>query len=67
MIKAKDCFWLNYVFYRGLPGDTGGKEQSVQKIKDVDSIPELGRSPGGRHDNTLENYHGQRSLVGYSP
>ena len=35
MIKAKDCFWLNYVFYRGLPGDTGGKEQSVQKIKEM--------------------------------
>ena len=36
------------------------------------SIPELGRSPGGGHDNPLqysclENPHGQRSLAGYSP
>ena len=36
------------------------------------SIPGLGRSPGGGHgnplqDSCLENPHGQRSLVGYSP
>ena len=36
------------------------------------SIPGLGRSPGGGHGNPfqcscLENPHGQRSLVGYSP
>ena len=36
------------------------------------SIPGLGRSPGRGHDNPLqypclENPHGQRSLVGYSP
>ena len=35
-------------------------------------IPGLGRSPGAGHGNTLqysclENPHGQRSLVGYSP
>ena len=35
-------------------------------------IPGLGRSPGGGHGNLpqyscLENPHGQRSLVGYSP
>ena len=35
-------------------------------------IPEFGRSPGGGHGNPLqysclENPHGQRSLVGYSP
>ena len=35
-------------------------------------IPGLGRSPGGGHDNplqysSLENPHGQRSLVRYSP
>ena len=33
---------------------------------DSGSVPGLGRSPGGRHGN-LENAHGQRSLVGYSP
>ena len=36
------------------------------------SIPGLGRSPGGGYGNPLqysclENPHGQRSLVGYSP
>ena len=36
------------------------------------SIPGLGRSPGEGHGNPLqypclENLHGQRSLVGYSP
>ena len=36
------------------------------------SIPGSGRSSGGGHDNPaqyscLENPHGQRSLVGYSP
>ena len=39
---------------------------------DPDSIPGLGRSPGGGHGNPLqysclENPHGQRSLVGCSP
>ena len=38
----------------------------------VRSLVWLGRAPGGRHDNPfqyscLENPHGQRSLVGYSP
>ena len=37
----------------------------------MDSIPELGRSPGRGHGNPLqysclENPHGQRSLAGYS-
>ena len=36
------------------------------------SIPGLRRCPGGGHgyplqDSNLENPHGQRSLVGYSP
>ena len=42
------------------------------EIRDVGSIPGLGRSPGGGHGNSLqysclENPHGQRSLAGYSP
>ena len=41
-------------------------------IRDTASIPGSGRSPGGGHGNPLqypclENPHGQRSLVGYSP
>ena len=39
---------------------------------DAGLIPGSGRSPGGRHGNSLqcsclENPHGQRSLAGYSP
>ena len=41
-------------------------------VRDMGSIPGWGRSPGGGHDTPrqypcLENPHGQRSLVGYSP
>ena len=41
-------------------------------LRDVGSVPGSGRSPGGGHGNPLqysclENPHGQRSLVGYSP
>ena len=41
-------------------------------IRGMGSIPGSGRSPGGGHGNPLqysclENPHGQRSLVGYSP
>ena len=41
-------------------------------LRDMDAIPGLGRSLGGGHGNPvqcscLENPHGQRSLVGYSP
>ena len=41
-------------------------------IRDLGSIPMLGRSPGGGHGNPfqyccLENPHGQKSPVGYSP
>ena len=41
-------------------------------IRDVGSIPELGRSPVGGHGNplqysSLENLYGQRSKAGYSP
>ena len=41
-------------------------------VRDAGSIPGLGRSPAGGHGNPLqyfclENPHGQRSLVDYSP
>ena len=39
---------------------------SAGDIRDVDSIPGFGRSPGGGHGNPLQYSHGQRSLVGYS-
>ena len=45
---------------------------NVGDVRDEGSVPRLGRSPGGRHDNPLEyscleNPHRQRSLGGYSP
>ena len=50
------------------PGGSNDKESAG----DLGSTPGLGRSPGGGHGNPLqcfclENPHGQRSLVGYSP
>ena len=56
---------------QGFPGSSAGKE-SACKAGDPGSIPGLRRSPGGGHGNPLqysclENPHGQRSLVGYSP
>ena len=45
---------------------------SAGDIRDMGSIPESGRSPGGGRGNPLqysclENPHGQRGLMGYSP
>ena len=55
----------------GFPGGSDGKE-SACSVGDLGSIPGLGRSPGGGHNNLLQysglkNPNGQRSLVGYSP
>ena len=54
-----------------LPGGSDGKA-SVYNAGDLGSIPGLGTSPGEGNGNPLqdyclEKYHGQRSLVGYSP
>ena len=50
---------------KNLPANAGD-------IRDAGLIPGLGRSPGGGRGNPLqcsclEDPHGQRSLVGYSP
>ena len=55
----------------GFPDGSSGKE-SPSSEGDLDSIPGLGRLSGGGRSNPLqysclENPHGQRSLVGYSP
>ena len=55
----------------GFPGGSDVKE-SAYNAGDLGSIAGLGRSPGGRHGNSLqysclENSLGERSLVGYSP
>ena len=56
------------------PKGTGGSDgkEAACNAGDLSSIPGLKRSPGGGHGNPpqyscLENPHGQRSLVGYSP
>ena len=54
-----------------IPGDSDNKG-SACNAGDLGSIPGLGRSPGRQRGNPhqyscLENPHGQRSLVGYSP
>ena len=53
------------------PGGSDGKEPGFN-AGDPGSVPRLGRSPGGGSGtpvqySCLENPHGQRSLVGYSP
>ena len=53
------------------PSSSDSKE-SACKAGDLGSIPGLARSPGGGHGNSLqysclEDPHGQRSLVSYSP
>ena len=50
---------------KNLPANTGD-------MRDMGSIPGLGRSPGGGHGNPLQNSclknpHGEKSLAGYSP
>ena len=59
------------MLFLGFLGGSDGKE-SAYNVGDLDLIPELGKSPGGRHGNPLqycclETPHRQRSLVGCSP
>ena len=56
------------------PGGTVAKNPSANAgdTGDAGSIPGPGRSPGEGNDNPLqysflEKFHGQKSLVGYSP
>ena len=53
----------------GFPGGTSVKEPACNTgdIRDLSSIPGLGRSPGGGHGNPFlpRESHGQRSLAGY--
>ena len=60
-----------FLYFLGLPWWLRCKE-SACNAGDQCSIPGLGRSPGGGHDNPLqycclENPLGQRSLTSYSP
>ena len=46
---------------------------SAGDVRDASSIPRLGRSPGEGHGNPLQcsflpgEFHGLRSIAGYSP
>ena len=57
----------------GFPGNSAGKTSpSTCNVGVLSLIRGLGRSRGGGHGNPfqfscLENPHGQKSLVGYSP
>ena len=60
-----------YHITKGFLGGSDGKE-FTRNLGDLGSISGSGRPPGGGHDNPLqysclENPHGHRSLVGYSP
>ena len=64
---VSSCFVFHYA-------DFGGSDckESAYNLGDLDSIPGLGNPPRGGNSNSLqssclENPHGQRSLVGYSP
>ena len=71
--------WLHFIKQQGLyflrpTSSSVGKDLSANAgdVRDVGLIPGSGRSRGGGHGNPLqyscvENPHGQRSLVGYSP
>ena len=51
------------------PGSANGKEPACNS-GDLSSIPGSGTSPGEGHDTPVflpGKFHGQRSLVGYSP
>ena len=63
--------WQPTPVFLGFPGDSAGKE-SACNTGDLDSNPGSGRSLGEANGyqlqySCLENPHGQRSLVGYSP
>ena len=62
------------LLFKGFPGGSVVKNPSANSgdIRDLGSIPGSGRSPREESGNPLqyfclENPHGQRSLMGYSP
>ena len=59
------------IVFLGFPDDSDSKETACN-MGNLSLIPGLRSSPGGGHGNLLqcsflENPHGQRSLMGYSP
>ena len=46
-----------HLFHCGVPGGTSGEEHACQgwrQVRDLGSIPALGRSPRGGHGNALQ-------------
>ena len=70
--ELKDFILPSYIpFFWGFPGGSVIKNLPAS-AGNMNSVPGLGRSPGGGNDNSLqysflENPHGHRSLTGYSP
>ena len=58
------------LYNEGFPGGSDGKA-SARNVGEPGLIPGLGRSPGEGNGNPLQysclEFHGWRSLVGYSP
>ena len=83
ILQARTLEWVAIAFSEslmadpqpmGFPGGSSGKNPPVNAggLRDVGSIPGLGRVPGGEHGNPLqysclENPYTQRSLVGCGP
>ena len=69
---VESCVEIKLVsLVKGFPGDSNSK-QSTCNMGDLGLISGFGISPGGGHGNPLqysclEDPHGQKSLLGYSP
>ena len=65
------CFYCDKVCITYLTTGGSGSKESAGNAGDLGSIPGLGRSPGkgmATHCSILAcEFHGQRSLAGYSP
>ena len=73
-VKCDTVITLGLVSQWGFPGGAVAKNPPayVGDSRDLGLIPESGRSPGGGHGRPTPlflpgEFHGQRSLVGYSP
>ena len=71
MLESANFLFVSFVGSLGFPGGSDGK-QSANNKGVLGSIPGLGSSLEERNGNPLhcfclENPHGEKSLVGYSP
>ena len=56
VIRTKNLKYVMCLIHRGFPGGASGKESACNagELRNMGSIPELGRSPGGGHGNPLQ-------------